>query len=136
MDFIKVCRNNRSAYNFCGAINDCQERLEGDRNSACQRVVAVIEWNRRAALACNEQEVRQQARTLYKICESAPSSDTFQDQLYRDPVTFVEEARYEDTRGVLWEQVGYDAYVRSRGRQTPLDDLPVGTIILEAQYSR
>jgi len=134
--YIRACGRNVHAFNFCGEILNCLNRREGDRNLACQRVVAVEQWNRRATLACHEQAVRQQAQTIHRFCEAAPAHSNFQDQLYqRDVVTFVEEARYEDTRGVLWEQVSFDPHTRS-SQSSPLDALPAGSIALEVRYSR
>jgi len=134
--YIRACQRNATLFTFCREILKCLNRREGDRNQACQRVVAVEQWNRRATLACHEEAVRQQASTIYRICEGAPSHSSFQDQLYvRDNGIFVEEARYEDTRGVLWEQVGFDAHLRS-SQPSPLDTLPVGAVALEVRYGR
>src|ERR1044072_8649823 len=102
---------------YCDDILPCVN--DGNGNRLCREVQAVIDWDNRSRMACQQQAARPQAYTLYNICERAPADIRFQDQQLKDP-QMVDEARDEGRRGLLWEPIEYGTHVRSEEHTSEL----------------
>ena len=143
MEVVSRCHRNPQAHSVCRIILNCVQS-DSPRTAACRRVAALIAWDERMTRACYADTAREQAHTLFRVCERAPADENFQDQLFEDSRVFSDESRREDMRGSLWESVDYGAYVRpsldARQSVDPslghLNSLPAGSVVIEVQYNR
>lgn len=126
----------------CSEILRCLRLDINNRPEWCQDIFAVIEWDRRRSLSCYARATREQARTLFDICQSAPTNGNFLGRPFNNG-EYVDEARVGEQRPRLWERVGYDSYSKvpsdaaaTAGQRHPLDALAAGAVVLEVQYPR
>jgi len=142
---IRACQINprRSFPEACPDVLRCLRWDVNDRPDWCQDMFAVIEWDRRRRLSCHARATREQARTLFDICQSAPTSGGgFVNRAFNNG-DYVDEARIDEQRPGLWERVGYDSHSKrpsddtsTTGQRQPLDALAAGAVVLEVQYQR